>query len=100
MLLVFVICSISCIRSPNLVGRSRAGSVDYQKIPVEFLFQGTNVKIETRTSVYLPPHLMNLTTKTAAYRWLRFFDKLAQATPFLKDNGGRLRIRRQKQKPA
>jgi hypothetical protein len=43
---------------------------------------------------------MNLTTKTTAYRWLRFFDKLAQATPFLKDNGGLLLIRRQKQKPA
>jgi hypothetical protein len=55
-------------------------------------FQGTNVKIETRTSVYLPPHLMNLTTQTTAYRWLRFFDKLAQATPFLKDNGGLLLI--------
>lgn len=61
-------------------------------------FKGTSVEIQTRTSVFLPPHLMNLTSPDTAYRWLKCFDTFAAVIPFLKDNGGLLLIRGEKQR--
>ncbi len=64
---------------------------------LEDCFRASRVKINTRTSVYLPPHILNLLSKNAAYRCLAFFDKIGQAIPFLRDNGGLIHIRGKKQ---
>jgi ubiquinone/menaquinone biosynthesis C-methylase UbiE/uncharacterized protein YbaR (Trm112 family) len=59
-------------------------------------FLGTGIAIRTRSSVYLPPHLMNLTGPKSAFRWLRFFDILGNVLPFLGNNGGLILIRGRK----
>jgi ubiquinone/menaquinone biosynthesis C-methylase UbiE/uncharacterized protein YbaR (Trm112 family) len=59
-------------------------------------FSGTGVSIQTHTSVFLPPHLINLMKETTAYRWLRFFDGIGQCLPFIRNNGGLILIRGQK----
>lgn len=61
-------------------------------------FQGIDIQLQTSTSVFLPPHLMNLFSPTLAYRFLKFFDNLGQAIPSLKGNGGLILIRGEKLK--
>ncbi len=51
-------------------------------------FSNTGVQLEMKTSVFVPPHLVNLTTFAMGYRLLQSTDKLAQAIPILKENGG------------
>jgi ubiquinone/menaquinone biosynthesis C-methylase UbiE/uncharacterized protein YbaR (Trm112 family) len=51
-------------------------------------FRGTDLEIETHTSVYLPPHLVNLLSEKTAYRVLAATDKVAGAIPFVRENGG------------
>jgi len=60
---------------------------------LEEWFQGTSVQIESKTSVFLPPHLINLMTEKAGYRLLSLSDRIAQTTPFLRNHGGLLVIR-------
>jgi ubiquinone/menaquinone biosynthesis C-methylase UbiE len=51
-------------------------------------FAPTDVSIATKTSVFLPPHLINLVPKAAAYQLLRSSDQIGRLIPFLRDNGG------------
>jgi len=51
-------------------------------------FAGTDVTLATRTSVFLPPHLLNLLSPRLAAGLLRATDGLASHVPFLRDNGG------------
>ncbi|KAF0109273.1 MAG: type 11 methyltransferase [Anaerolineaceae bacterium] len=59
-------------------------------------FSGTGVSIQTSTSVFLPPHLLNLMNNQTAYRWLRFFDGIGRHLPLIKNNGGLILIRGEK----
>ena len=51
-------------------------------------FEPTDVSIATKTSVFLPPHLINLVPNAAGYRLLQSMDQVGRAIPFLRDNGG------------
>lgn len=51
-------------------------------------FAGTDVTLATRTSVFLPPHLLNLLPPRLAGSLLRATDRLASYVPFVRDNGG------------
>jgi len=59
-------------------------------------FQGTNVHINIKNSVFLPPHLLNLMSEKLAYRCLSISDRIGQAIPFLRDNGGLILIQGRK----
>jgi ubiquinone/menaquinone biosynthesis C-methylase UbiE/uncharacterized protein YbaR (Trm112 family) len=64
-------------------------------ISKEFLeqaFQNTNMRIQTKTSIFLPPHLLNLTDAETAYKLLKFTDDIGQFLPVFKNNGGLLVI--------
>ncbi len=56
-------------------------------------FRETQVEIETSTSVFLPPHLVNLFSHKAAYRLVDSFDKIGGSMPILRNNGGILLVR-------
>lgn len=60
-------------------------------------FHDTGVHIGTTTSIFLPPHLVNMMSETTAYRFLTATDRVAQAIPLLKNNGGLILIRGVKQ---
>lgn len=51
-------------------------------------FKGTGVEIKTYTSVFVPPHLVNLLSQQKANRFLEITDKIGRAIPVLRDNGG------------
>lgn len=59
-------------------------------------FEGTGVQPETKTSVFLPPHFVNLLSHRLAYHSLKISDRIAGVLPFLRDNGGILVIRAEK----
>jgi SAM-dependent methyltransferase len=51
-------------------------------------FRGTGVKVETQTSIFLPPHLINLFSQKMADQLLSITDKIGGAIPFIRKNGG------------
>lgn len=51
-------------------------------------FAGTRMALKARTSVFLPPHLLNQLSPRAAASLLGATDRIAGAIPFLRDNGG------------
>jgi SAM-dependent methyltransferase len=51
-------------------------------------FRGTGVGLNTRTSVFLPPHLINLLPRGLGLPVLRLTDRLCGAIPGLSGNGG------------
>lgn len=54
------------------------------------------MSVSTRTSVFLPPHLVNLLTERRAHEWLRATDIFAQRIPGLRTNGGVVVFRAEK----
>lgn len=59
-------------------------------------FADTGVAVTTRSSVFLPPHVVNWTKGAASVRLLGAFDHLARALPGLGRQGGLILIRGQK----
>jgi len=55
-------------------------------------FRGTGVSLNTRTSVFLPPHLINLLPRGLGLQLLRFTDRACGAIPGLSRNGGLILI--------
>jgi ubiquinone/menaquinone biosynthesis C-methylase UbiE len=53
-------------------------------------------RVTTRTSVYLPPHLMNLLGNGLAEKMLRATDRIAGRIPFLREEGGLILVRAEK----
>lgn len=53
-------------------------------------------RVTTRTSVYLPPHLMNLFGNGPAEKMLRATDRIAGRIPFLRGEGGLILVRAEK----
>jgi ubiquinone/menaquinone biosynthesis C-methylase UbiE/uncharacterized protein YbaR (Trm112 family) len=51
-------------------------------------FAGTAMALNTQTSVFLPPHLLNQLPVKAAAALLRASDRIGGTIPFLRDNGG------------
>lgn len=51
-------------------------------------FGGTGVRVETITSVFLPPHIVNLFSQEMAYQLLSKTDRFFRALPIIRDNGG------------
>lgn len=51
-------------------------------------FGGTGVRLQMKTSVFIPPHLVNLINRAVGYKLLKATDTLGQRLPMLKDNGG------------
>jgi SAM-dependent methyltransferase len=51
-------------------------------------FAGTDIALSTRTSVFLPPHLLNHLSARAAAAVLNATDRIGGAIPLLRDNGG------------
>jgi ubiquinone/menaquinone biosynthesis C-methylase UbiE/uncharacterized protein YbaR (Trm112 family) len=60
-------------------------------------FAGTGVTLATRSSVFLPPHLLNLLSPGLAAGLLRATDSLASHVPFVRDNGGLILVEGTKQ---
>ena len=56
-------------------------------------FSRTNLEIQAETSVFLPPHLLNAVGDRYCGKLLRASDRIAQAIPILRDNGGIILIR-------
>ena len=52
------------------------------------LLQGEGIALQTRSSVFLPPHLLNLSPPAIAYRALRAADVIAAHLPYIRKNGG------------
>lgn len=59
-------------------------------------FAGTGVTLNVKTSVFVPPHLINLTNRSLGYQILKITDTIAQHLPVVKDNGGILLIQGEK----
>jgi ubiquinone/menaquinone biosynthesis C-methylase UbiE/uncharacterized protein YbaR (Trm112 family) len=55
-------------------------------------FSDTPVEVESKTSVFLPPHLCNLMTLSTSHRMLVATDRLGRAIPYLREQGGVLLI--------
>ena len=51
-------------------------------------FENTGVEIESKTSIFFPPHIINLFSQERARRLLEFSDHFLQSTPFFSNNGG------------
>ena len=51
-------------------------------------FRGTGVVVKTQTSVFLPPHLINLFSQNTANQLLSITDKIGGVIPFIRNNGG------------
>lgn len=51
-------------------------------------FTGTGMELSTRSSVFVPPHLLNQLSPRSAASLLGATDRIAGAIPFLRDNGG------------
>lgn len=51
-------------------------------------FKDTDIKVRIHTSVFLPPHLVNLLTQKDADRLISITDNIGRAIPFLRDHGG------------
>lgn len=51
-------------------------------------FMGTGVEVTSYTSVFLPPHLINLLSQKKADQLLSLTDKIGKAIPLLRNNGG------------
>ncbi len=50
-------------------------------------------EVETRTSVFLPPHLLNVLAVTSARELLEFTDRLCQRIPLVRRHGGLILVR-------
>lgn len=61
-------------------------------------FKDTDVEVKTYTSVFLPPHLINLLTQKSADRFLSMTDQIARAIPVLRNQGGLIVINATKSK--
>ncbi len=59
----------------------------------ESWFAVTKVEIDTRCSVFLPPHLINIFSAENGYRLLAFFDRLGRALGPLGRHGGLILVR-------
>lgn len=57
------------------------------------------MSISARTSVFLPPHLLNLLNEKRARSWLRHTDDIAQRIPGLRSNGGVVVFQAEKREP-
>lgn len=55
-------------------------------------FSETPVKVGSKTSVFLPPHLCNLMSLSLSHRMLVASDRLGRAIPYVRDQGGVLLI--------
>jgi SAM-dependent methyltransferase/uncharacterized protein YbaR (Trm112 family) len=51
-------------------------------------FMNTGVEVKSYTSVFLPPHFVNLLTPEQADRLLSITDKIGRAIPIIRNNGG------------
>lgn len=60
------------------------------------VFKDQPVHFDIRTSVYLPPHLINWMGEKAGYRILSATDKVASSLPLIKEQGGLIIIRAEK----
>ncbi|HEX9733110.1 MAG TPA: methyltransferase domain-containing protein [Thermoanaerobaculia bacterium] len=58
------------------------------KRELERWFAGSGVEITTRSSVFLPPHLINAFSAESGYRLLAFFDRVGRALGPLGRHGG------------
>ncbi|MGH9368577.1 MAG: class I SAM-dependent methyltransferase [Thermoanaerobaculia bacterium] len=52
-----------------------------------------DARVKTRTSVFLPPHLVNLVGPAAAEKLLRLTDRLADAVPWVRHQGGLILVK-------
>ncbi|MBZ0310215.1 MAG: methyltransferase domain-containing protein [Anaerolineae bacterium] len=59
-------------------------------------FAGTGVTLDMKTTVFVPPHLINLTNRSIGYQIIKVTDTIAQHTPLVKDNGGIILIQGKK----
>ena len=55
-------------------------------------FRDTDVEVKTSTSIFLPPHVINLLSQKKANQFLSITDKIGKAVPFLRNNGGLILI--------
>jgi SAM-dependent methyltransferase len=55
-------------------------------------FRSTVMSIDTKTSVFLPPHLINHLPRPFGYCLLRSADRIAQSIPGIRPNGGLILI--------
>lgn len=55
-------------------------------------FQGTHVRLETESIVFIPPHLANLLPEEVALRLVRLSNAAGQAIPIIKSNGGLINV--------
>lgn len=60
---------------------------------LESYFRSTDVHIVSKTSVFLPPHLIDLMPERTGQRLLAVSDSIGQAIPFLRNHGGAILIR-------
>lgn len=60
---------------------------------VQEAFEDTGVRIETSTSVFLPPHLLNMLRPECAFQMLTFADRVGRSVPVLRRNGGLILVR-------
>jgi ubiquinone/menaquinone biosynthesis C-methylase UbiE len=60
------------------------------------VFKDQPIHFDSRTSVFLPPHLVNWMGKAAGYRILSATDKAAACLPYIKAQGGLIVIRAEK----
>ena len=51
-------------------------------------FRDTNMEWKTYTSVFVPPHLVNLFSQELADRFLSLTDRVGRSIPILSKNGG------------
>jgi ubiquinone/menaquinone biosynthesis C-methylase UbiE/uncharacterized protein YbaR (Trm112 family) len=61
-------------------------------------FKDTGVELKTQTSIFLPPHLINLFPQKMANQLLSITDKIGRAIPFMRNNGGLIIINALKSK--
>ena len=55
-------------------------------------FKSTNIRFQTRTSIYIPPHFVNILPYFLAHKAVRWTDYIGSKLPFFKDNGGLILI--------
>ena len=60
----------------------------FSKKKLELYFKDTGIKLETRSSIFFPPHIINFFSENTAYKMLMILDKIGQSISFLKNNGG------------
>jgi SAM-dependent methyltransferase/uncharacterized protein YbaR (Trm112 family) len=63
------------------------------------VFNDQPIHLDIRTSVYLPPHLINLMGEKKGYCILSATDKIAANLPYIKEQGGLIIVRAKKVSP-